>query len=153
MHPSRRRRGPTTTVATAALVLAACLGRGAGSASGYPGAGGGGASPPPRSGQPVSRVQQYHSTSAPPPPEQRFTEYVLEFVAHDIPEDYQAPSVRQYPPLPQQRCMYRTRAYSSRYIRIPARSLETLPAAWASSASRGGHDEVSGPTIVDQSML
>lgn len=55
MHGSRKRRGPTT-VAAAALVLAACLGKGAGSASGYPGGGGSGAASPQRPGQPVGAV-------------------------------------------------------------------------------------------------
>lgn len=52
MRSSRKRRGSSTTLA-AAVVLAACLGQGAGSSPGYPGAVGGGTALPQRPGQPV----------------------------------------------------------------------------------------------------
>lgn len=55
MHSPRKRRGGPSRKAAAALVFAACLGQGAGSSPGYPGASTGGANPmPQRQGQPVS---------------------------------------------------------------------------------------------------
>lgn len=61
------RRGPTASVTAAALVLAACLARGAGSAppGGYPGGGGPGA-PPQRQGQPVRRSTQAYIIGSKP---------------------------------------------------------------------------------------
>ncbi|CAN0228976.1 unnamed protein product, partial [Ectocarpus sp. 12 AP-2014] len=66
MHsPRKRRDGPSRKVA-AALVFAACLGQGAGSSPGYPGASTGGANPmPQRQGQPPSGgyPPQQHSSN------------------------------------------------------------------------------------------
>ncbi|CAM9523232.1 unnamed protein product, partial [Ectocarpus sp. 6 AP-2014] len=55
MHSPRKRRGGPSRKVAAALVFAACLGQGAGSSPGYPGASTGGANPmPQRQGQPSS---------------------------------------------------------------------------------------------------